>query len=152
MAMTRLAVCISVATALVTPAVALGESHQPPPSIAQYVETLPDSNGGTAVGSSFKTSKLSPKLQEKLAREGGSDAKRLQVIVSQAQFGAPQNTLTKSNSSPSKSASSGTSVDATSAAAKSAGHGFVLALVLVLLALAGMAAAIVLGVRRRGAD
>jgi hypothetical protein len=87
-----LAGAIATVAALGTTAPAYGGgcSKDPPSSVAQYVEQVPCPSGSQATGTGTKKRTVPKQIQTKIEKQGGSDAKTLETIVSSESAGAPQ--------------------------------------------------------------
>jgi hypothetical protein len=68
----------------------------PTPSIAQYVETVPTSQGGATAGSSKRNANsLPPAVTKKLNAHPDAVTKRLESIATSSAYGAPQEGLSR---------------------------------------------------------
>jgi hypothetical protein len=67
----------------------------PTPSIAQYVETVPTSQGGASVGSGGQAERLPAEVRKKLEAHPDPIAKRLESIATSSAYGAPQQDLSR---------------------------------------------------------
>jgi hypothetical protein len=91
---TRLLIALPAITAVVAAGgTAKAQSPSPPPptsAIAQYVEQVPTSSGGQALGSgTTRAGKLSGKVKQQIVREGGKDAGLLEAVATSSAYGAP---------------------------------------------------------------
>jgi hypothetical protein len=80
----------------VGPAFADGLPPVPPgtPSISQYVETVPTSNGGSSPGSAKRQVRPLPqRIASNLHKAGDPTAKRLEAVATSSDYGAPQRNL-----------------------------------------------------------
>jgi hypothetical protein len=90
--------CVS-AVALIAVAPALAEDPPPPtppatPSIDQYVETVPTSNGGVSPGvGKPRTKSLPHRVSARLHARPDAVTKRLEAIATSSVYGAPQRDL-----------------------------------------------------------
>jgi hypothetical protein len=68
----------------------------PTPSIAQYVETVPTSQGGATAGSGKRNpNSLPPAVTKKLNAHPDAVTKRLESIATSSAYGAPQQDLSR---------------------------------------------------------
>jgi hypothetical protein len=77
------------------PGAALAAEPPPVSAVAQYVETIPTSDGGTAAGSpadeqASPSVPLTPTSREALKQRGGNDAKPLEALATRPEYGAPR--------------------------------------------------------------
>jgi hypothetical protein len=95
----QLALLCASAVALITVAPALAEDPPPPtppatPSIDQYVETVPTSNGGVSPGvGKPRTKSLPHRVSARLRARPDAVTKRLEAIATSSLYGAPQRDL-----------------------------------------------------------
>jgi hypothetical protein len=93
----RLAVGL-LALAVSAPAFAADASPPVPPStpsIAQYVETVPTSQGGASTGSGKHANSLPPGVVKKLNAHPDAVTERLKAIATSSAYGAPQQGLSR---------------------------------------------------------
>jgi hypothetical protein len=94
---------------------ALAENPPPPPpppgtpSIGQYVETVPTSNGGAAAGAGRKHAKLPPKVAKAVRAHPDAVTKRLESVATSSAYGAPQRDLTPQGEAKAAGSNSGNS-------------------------------------------
>jgi hypothetical protein len=95
----QLALLCASAVALIAVAPALAEDPPPPtppatPSIDQYVETVPTSNGGVSPGvGKPRTKSLPHRVSARLHARPDAVTKRLEAIATSSVYGAPQRDL-----------------------------------------------------------
>jgi hypothetical protein len=95
----QLALLCASAVALIAIAPALAEDPPPPtppatPSIDQYVETVPTSNGGVSPGvGKPRTKSLPHRVSARLHARPDAVTKRLEAIATSSVYGAPQRDL-----------------------------------------------------------
>jgi hypothetical protein len=146
------------------PATAAAPASPPSPSVDQYIESVPTSEGpkrpdapstrpssNSTPGSGAAPPPLPAAAERKLAREGGAATPALRAITSDPGRGAP--TATGSEPPPrAASHTAGSAPGALSAAVHAAGSGQGVQLPLLLLGLLAISgAAAVLAIRRRAA-
>jgi hypothetical protein len=82
----------------------------PTPSIAQYVETVPTSQGGATAGSGQRNvNSLPPAVAKKLNAHPDALTKRLKSIATSSAYGAPQQGLSPTDSKAQNSLSAAVS-------------------------------------------
>jgi hypothetical protein len=119
----QLALLCASAVALIAVAPALAEDPPPPPptppatpSIDQYVETVPTSNGGVSPGvGKPRTKSLPHRVSARLHARPDAVTKRLEAIATSSIYGAPQRDL-----SPAKGSATQRTAPANSAGPKAA--------------------------------
>jgi hypothetical protein len=119
------------------------------PSISQYVEDVPTASGAAPAAPSSRPGGVLPsRIRERIAREGGADAKQLEELATSSGFGAPQQSRA-GDGSTADSASPG-SLSAAASALDDQDGGELSRILIVMLAItiAGVLAAAV-GQRRR---
>ena len=89
-----LAVCVCLAAAVSAPVAWADDPPPGGPAIGQYVETVPSSSGGRAVGvGQWHVVPLSKKAQSRLRQRGTPLEPKLRSIATSSNYGAPQGTL-----------------------------------------------------------
>ena len=92
-----LAGAIATVAALGTTATAYGGgcNQNPPSSVAQYTEQIPQACGDKPTGSGTTKREVPKSIQKKIESQGGEDAQTLENIVSDESYGAPTQTKIK---------------------------------------------------------
>jgi hypothetical protein len=67
----------------------------PTPSIAQYVETVPTSQGGASAGAGKRQASLPPAVEKELSARPDATTRLLQSIATSSAYGAPQQDLSR---------------------------------------------------------
>jgi hypothetical protein len=90
-----LAGTIATLAVLGTSATAYGKgcNQNPPSSVAQYTEQIPQACGSSETGSGTKKRVIPKPIEQKIDKVAGPDAETLKDIVSSESSGAPQTTL-----------------------------------------------------------
>jgi len=77
------------------PAFGKGCLKDPPSSVAQYTEQIPQACGSSTTGSGTTKRTIPKSLEQKIDKQGGQDASTLKEIVSSEASGAPTQTKIK---------------------------------------------------------
>jgi hypothetical protein len=88
------------------------------PSLDQYVESVPTSDGSPPPGGGSSQGHLSDSMRHRIAVHGGSDARQLEAIASSPSLGAPV-----SSAATTANGGSGSSSAATGTGSAKGGHG-----------------------------